>query len=324
VNVLKVLAVFITLVATSMTAVAAWDRGGTPIDKTILVAGAVIIVLAVHLLPSMSIFRRPIAWLVWTGCLLCAVYGHLTFLTHASIRAGEVLAQQSALAVGTQKQVETIKDALAGIKARPVAEVTAQLSTTDSSRVRAALRSEISEGKKAEALRDDLVRLSQVSTTAQIDGAVDPVTAKLAAFLGVTEGAVAVTVGLIFSMLMELIGALVWVEVLRPSNANSVAVIPVTARETVGVTRPVTQPESNDVTGVTGNETTHVTSSVTSFVTPVTFDETSHEADRVTTLKKAIELGKCKGTVAGIREYLGVSQSTAQELGRIIRSEPAI
>ena len=68
---IKPIALFVTLTAAAMASVAAWDRGGTGIDKGLLVAMCVVIVLAVHLIPALS--RRPIAWAVWTGCLLCAI-----------------------------------------------------------------------------------------------------------------------------------------------------------------------------------------------------------------------------------------------------------
>lgn len=304
---LRFLAVFITFVATSMTAVAAWDRGGTPIDKTLLVSMSVVIVLAVHLLPAIS--RRPITWLVWAGCLICAVYGHLTFLTHASMRAGQTLAQQSALAIGTQNQVDTVREALAQIKARPVAEVMAQLAQTNAPRVRAALRAEIAEGKKAEAFRNELVRLSQVSTAAHVDGAVDPVTAKLAQILGVTEGAISIVIGLTFALLVELVGAVVWFEALRPTNTNSEAVTTVTT----GVTTPVTQNATDTSSHVTPDVTTNVTRPNSSVTTPAATNESSHAS---TALKAAIESGQCKATVNDIRAFLGCSQAKASELRR--------
>ena len=66
------LAVFVTGTAALMAATAAWDRGGgSGLDRALLVALSVAIIMAVHLLPALS--RRPAAWLLWFGCLLCAV-----------------------------------------------------------------------------------------------------------------------------------------------------------------------------------------------------------------------------------------------------------
>jgi hypothetical protein len=55
-------------------------------------------IAAVHLLPALS--QRPVAWVLWIGCLLCAIYGHLVFFTYASLRAGDVRAQYSVRVIG--------------------------------------------------------------------------------------------------------------------------------------------------------------------------------------------------------------------------------
>lgn len=289
----KLLAVFVTLSAASMTSVAAWDRGGTLIDKTLLVAMSVVIVLAVHLLPAMS--RRPSTWFVWGGCLLCAIYGHLTFLTHASLRASENRAQQSSLAVGTERQVEVTREALANIKARPVATVAAELSLAKDKRSRAALREEIAEGKHAEALRDNLVRLSVVLTAAIVSGATDPVTARLSQVTSWSENSVAVAIGLSFSILIELIGAILWYEALRKSG-DSVAIV-----------------------GANNEQFKNIVTTEAKLVTPEVHETSAtSETILVTNLKESIKSGACEGTVSGIRDFLGCSQLRASELRRAL------
>lgn len=285
---MKILAIFVTTIAAAMTAMAAWDRGGTTMDRLLLVSMAVVIVLAVHLLPALS--RRPAAWMIWAGCLLCAIYGHLTFLTHATLRAGDIRAQQSTLAVATERQIGMLQASLTQIKARPVTMVAAELSTSKSWRERAALNVEIAQGKRAEKLQDELGRLLQVYTTTQVTASADPVTARLAAVTGVSESAITVVIGLTFSVLLELVGALLWFEALRRPQANvyRATVEEVTARVTpvTAVTQPVTQ-------------------SIT---------------DEIATVTEAIKGGMCKGTVTGIREFLGCSQSRAMELRRVINN----
>ncbi len=230
---IKPIAIFVTSTAVTMTAIAAWDRGGTFADKAVLVAMSVVIVVAVHLLPAMS--RRPVTWLVWMGCLVGAIYGHLTFFTNSAQRAADNRAQQSALAVGTQRQIDTAKDALSRITARPIAIVTAELAVTEDRRERSALRAEIAEGKRAQMLFDDLSRLQAVSTTAQIP-VTDPVTARLAAVTGWNESQVAVAIGLTFSILLELIGALLWFEAMK---RETTVALPLSNGATC-VTQPVT------------------------------------------------------------------------------------
>jgi hypothetical protein len=315
------LAIFVTITSISMTAVAAWDRGGTLLDKSLLVSMSVVIVLAVHLLPSIS--RRPFTWLIWSGCLACAIYGHLTFLTHASLRSGENLAKQSALNVGIDNQIKTVNVALEQIKARPVTEVIFQLAQTNAKRERAALREEIAEGKKAETLRNELIRLSQVSTTAKINGATDPVTAKLSQVFGLSEGVISVAIGLTFSILIELVGTLIWYEALRPAAKKS--------DEEKAVTTAMTQSKeiTQNITGVTPDITGDVTKPFSSSNDGVTLpvnqlpadsdiDAGYEQAELVSNLKLAIHAGKCKATVASIRQFLSCSQSRAQELRRQI------
>lgn len=209
----KSLALFVTLVAVLMTAVAAWDRGGNELDRALLVAISIVIIIAVHLLPAIT--RRPVALLVWFGCLLCAIYGHLTFLTHANLRAGDIRAQQSTQVASTERQIRAIETALSQIQARPVALVAAELAKTDRLRDRGALRAEIAEGERAEALRDDLVRLYGIAATVESAEAKDPVIAHIATATGLNEGEIVTGIGLLFSLLIELVGVLLWNEALR-------------------------------------------------------------------------------------------------------------
>ena len=271
---IKPIAVFVTFTAAGMTALAAWDRGGTLLDRLLLVAMAVVIVLAVHLIPALS--RRPAAWLVWAGCLLCAVYGHLTFLTHANLRAGDLRASQSTLAAATERQIDQVQASLSHIQARPMATVAAELAASKSWRDRAALKVEIAQGKRAEQLRDELRRLSQVATTALVTEANDPVAARLGVVTGWSESAVTVVIGLTFSILIELVGALLWFEALR---------LPVT---------PASRSQQAKEQDITGD------------ITAVT--------DDITRVTAAITSGECKPTVAAIREFMACSQARAMDL----------
>lgn len=66
------LATAITLTAMAMASVSAWDRGGTWVDRVLLVALSVVICAGTHLIPALS--KRKLAWLLWAGCLLATVY----------------------------------------------------------------------------------------------------------------------------------------------------------------------------------------------------------------------------------------------------------
>jgi len=260
------LAAFTTLTAVSMAALAAWDRGGNVIDRALLVALSVAICAGTHLIPALS--KRRIARLLWVGCLLGTVYSHLVFFTYASLHAGEVRAQQSAQVTGTARQIEAAREALAAITARPVSVIASDLAATQGARQRSALRLELAEAQRAAVLRDELVRLSGAAMTAEVTASSDPVTERIAAITGSSAASIGLVTGLAFSILLELVGALLWVEALRPSEAPAVAM-------------------------------------------PQPADE-----DPVANLRAAIESGKVKATVAGIRAFLGCSQAKAMELRR--------
>ena len=344
------MALFVTVVAIMMTGVAAWDRGGNDLDRALMVALSVVIVLAVHLLPAIS--RRSIAWVVWAGCLLCAIYGHLTFLVHSNQRASQHLSEVSTLTVGTENQIKAAREALAEITARPMAVVAAERANTKDLRIRHALNIELSQAQKAQQIRDDLRKLESDSTQAKVNGAVDPVTQKVAEVLGVTEAQVSVVIGLTLALLLELIGAVLWFEALR-GEPEKVMAAAGGSNEEIGVTQPVTKivtpavtqsvtkskssatrkivtPVTPAVTQESNDDATLITQSVTTeSITPVTFEnqkvsnatqfqESNKEDSEFESLKLAIQTGQAKSTVSGIREFLGCSQTKAMELRRAL------
>lgn len=198
------LAIAITLTAMAMASVASWDRGGTWVDRILLVALSVVICAGTHLIPALS--KRKLAWLLWAGCLLGTVYSQLSFLTHASIRAGDERAQHSVQVQGAEQQLEAIREALAGIVARPVAVVANEITVTESWQKRNALKLELTESKRAATLRDDLIRLASTTTSAKAMAAPDPVTARIAAVTGSSEASISLMIGLGLALLMEMVG----------------------------------------------------------------------------------------------------------------------
>ncbi len=209
-----ILASIATLSAVAMTAVAAWERGGTDIDKALLVCMAVTVCIGAHLLPALS--RRPLSWLLWAACLLATVYGHLTFFTHAGLRAGEGRAQIAIQAADANRQIEATREALAGIKARPAATVAADLSRARTERRIEALQEELAEARRAARLQDELVAATAAVTSARAAVRGDPVEARLAVVTGSSAASIGLAVGLGFAILIELTGAFLWCEALRP------------------------------------------------------------------------------------------------------------
>lgn len=80
------LAAAVLLVAVGMAAVSAWGRGFDLVDKALMVALAVAVVGAVHLL--LALCRSLAVWPLWLACFVVAVHGHAGFL----LQAGEKVA----------------------------------------------------------------------------------------------------------------------------------------------------------------------------------------------------------------------------------------
>lgn len=346
-----VVAAVVTVVAAQMAAASAANRGGTEHDKELLVALAIVMVLAVHLIPAIS--RNWVSWIVWFGCLICALFSHLTFFTHADLRANDNFAQASARTVGTERQIEMTREALGQIVARPVALVADELAKSTDKRERAALNVELKQGQKAEELRDQLLKLSEVSTKSKVGGAINPVFKNLQAVFGWSGEGISVAIYLFNAICLELFGALIWFlafqKIHEISTKRTGEVIGVTQASTedrlIATAAPVnaaTQAATDDATPVDLDLTLPVTLSATAAesnattrtTTPVTQDATTQnsnatfqhlssgktnpEDETLVTLKSAVQSGKCKATVNSIREFLGCSQTKAVELRRAL------
>lgn len=254
----------VTATAMGMAAVAALDRGGTWMDRALLVTLSLTICLGTHLIPALS--RRRVAWLLWAGCLTGTVYGHTTFFVNSGIRAGHVRAQDAAQVIGAERQLEVVREALADIKARPVATVASELAGTRRWSRRQALEMELAEARRAAQFRDDLVRLSATAAGAEVAAAENPVTRVVAGVTGGNASSIDLAIGIGLSILLEQVGALLWWEVLRrPDGSDSRAVV---------------------------------------------------SADPISELQEAVRTGRCKPTVAGIREFVGCGQARAMHLRR--------
>lgn len=213
------LAILITTTAIIMAAVVSWERGGTTIERLLLLALSVAICIGTHLIPSLS--KIGLAWLLWLGCLSCAIYSHVTFFTYASFHAGEVRAHSSGQVVALRQQIEADRNALTEIKSRPVTVVAFELGHATDYRLRSALRSELAESKRAASLRDDLVRLTGIVTSAEKTDSTDQVTSLLVEVTGSSEARVSLVIWSGIALLVELLGTLLWFEILCGTEKDS-------------------------------------------------------------------------------------------------------
>ncbi len=217
----RAFATCVTATAMAIAAVSALDRGGTILDQMLMIALYVAICAGTHFILAFS--NHPTAWFLWICCMLGTVFVHLTFLTHANIRAGEVRAQHSVQKTEIERQIKVANETLATIKSRPIAVVADVLASSHDWRQRPALRAELAEAKRAAVLRDDLILLSATATTAAVVASNDPVVTSIAYVTGSSATSITLVVSLFFAILLELMGALLWRTALRLPRQSGIS-----------------------------------------------------------------------------------------------------
>jgi hypothetical protein len=312
--ILRLLAACTTLTAVAMAAVSALDRGGSLADKALLVALSTIICFGAHLLLALS--RRKIAVVLWAGCIGLALVQHMSFFTHAGARANQARAETSAHISDLARQREDLTTALASISARPVAEIASELSQTKASSQRRALIAELEESRRAAGLRDQLVTLSATVTDARVTESQDPVTLRLSAVTDSNEDGINVGISLLFAVILELTGSLLWLEALS-NGRNSASKIEARAGgiETSSVTRnsePVTPVTTHGQTSAqeAGRATGEATEAATGYA----------PQDELEQLRQAVAAGLCEPSARSVLAYLksvrpgGCGQARASDL----------
>lgn len=276
-----VIAVVLTATAVVMAAFSAMDRGGTLSDRALLVVISVVITILAHLLLALT--RNKLAWLLWLGCLAVTIFGHTVFFTNSINRAGEQAVRHSLQSQELNQQIELVTHNIAGIVARPVTVIANELAVTREYRKRQALKKELIEAERVVALSERLLTLTDQASAVKREQSHDRVIWLLSKVTDSNEDQVTLLISLSLATLLELVGALLWYEVLRGGDAR---VTPIT--ETIA--------EDDSVTGLHG--------------------QTVSADSQLEKLMAAIKAGACKPTVASIRGYLGCSQATAAGLRR--------
>lgn len=286
-----VFAVTLTTLAVAMAAIAAMDRGGSFADKLLLVALASLVAGLVHLLPALT--KNKLAWILWAGCFLATVYGHLTFFTNAQSRAGEIRAQNSMVASDIEKQILTVTRERDSIVSRPVTVVMRDLAATQDWKAKQVLRNELAEARRSITLTEQLIALNEEAKKSHVTQSNDRVTALLSGVTGGNGAEISLGIGLFFAILIDVAGAVLWREVFASCDSKL---------EPVTVPVALTPP---DLVKIEGEELPE------SEVTEKTFQD----------LQAAIKAGICKPTVSAIRAFMGCGQAKACELRKQLSLE---
>ncbi|EYC52869.1 hypothetical protein AZ34_10350 [Hylemonella gracilis str. Niagara R] len=291
------LALVVTATALAMAVASAWGRADAWVDRLTLAALSACIVLAVHLLPALGAgvkgWGRAAVVIVWPLCLLAAMVAHAGFFLNAWAASAQAQAapvqQRQAEARAAQRQA--LETALAGIRARSVTTVAAQLATAraaaDQGQAWATparverLQIELAEAQRAARLRDDLVALAGAVSEAAGDGAAalasDPVTRSFMAVTGASAAAVQLAVNGLLAVLVEVLGCLLWwLALAAPREARAridrVARMPTPADNGADQENPapVSVPDAAADLDVTASELEQVRRSITAGARPPT------------------------------------------------------
>lgn len=280
-------AIMLTATAVSMAAAAAMDRGGSFADKTLLMVLASLVAGLVHLLPALT--RNRLAWLLWFGCFVATLYGHLTFFTNAQTRAGEAHAQNSMVATDIDKQILTVTRERDSIVARPITIVMRDLASTQDWKAKQVLRNELAEARRSITLTEHIIALDDEAKKSHVTQSNDRVTALLSGVTGSNAAEISLGVGLFFAVLIDIAGAMLWREVIASRDEKPPIALPI-----IAVTAP--HPAKSETVEVPAPEALSET------------DKTLRD------LQAAIENGICKPTVSSIRAFVGCGQARASEL----------
>ncbi|MBY0455481.1 MAG: hypothetical protein K2Q11_11475 [Burkholderiaceae bacterium] len=271
------LAMAITAVCTGMAGLSAAERASTTTDKAMLIGLAVTLVAGSHLLPALS--RK--SWFVravFIACVVVTLYNHAYFFDGMKHRAGESRAQ----AVVATSHTLALQSELAAITARPMAVVAGELAqattrnanaqavlarceTTTPGRCTAAtvavtttvakvnaLKTEAVESARAADLRSQLANAASAHDTARAAVTADPVDAQIANMTGLSVGTVGMLSAVAQSLLLEVLGTLLWAAALPvAAGAAQQVVAPVPVRGTdraITGTAPTAKPVTSTVT----------------------------------------------------------------------------
>jgi hypothetical protein len=229
--------------------------------------------------------------------MAAASWGHATFFLLSQSHAGEVRASAvPVVSVPAHRTLTAVMADRASVAADlAVANARHCIRDCPALRIRRTSLAARLDALDAEAPMCAGISSSRTVTRARRDAARDdPVTARLAVLRGVANARLDLFAGLAFAAVLEGVACLLWWIALLPHDAS-----PVTDRHEARI-------------AVMAN-----TPAVTIHTAATTPAVTEPDAE-VTKLRRAIEAGAVKPTVAGIRRNLGCSQAKAAALRKLV------
>lgn len=306
-----ILAVVATGTAISMSVLAGWQRGGWLAERLVWVAIGVVLVAGAHLLPALCrpspISARVVGAALWLGCMGAASYGHATFFLLSQFHAGELRVLAVPVAnIPAHRELTAVMADRALVTAK-LAQVDARHCTRDCPTWQARRMSLAARLNALDAEATDVRRYQAIedgNAGRRVTARDDPVTARLATLCGIADTRLDLFAGLAFAAVLEGMACLLWWVALIPQVPES------SASDRHGVAHDVTI-ETAPVTTLARSPT-----AVQSTVPPVVPPTVPLPESDIARLRRDIESGAVKPTVAGIRNYFGCSQAKASALRR--------
>lgn len=321
-----ILAITIALLATAVSlgiaAYAGGLRGGTPVQRTMIVALACVAVLYVHLIPmcwcAFSVSARVAGGVLWIVGIVVVMVGQVTFFVESQRDAGNQRAalvpvveapnsvdvpQHRGLAAIAGDRVQVVAD-LARIEARRCtgpclsiavskAKLNAQLAVLDAETAEAKRREAEEDRAVAQVERDDALRASLRA---------DLVASQIASLIGTTESRLELMQDVAFAVVLEGAAVMGWLLVARVWPRQPVAPEVATGLAMVSDDPASLRTASADVVGGKSLPTK---------------SEDDHVLDQI---HAEVVAGRLRPTQAAIREFLGRGQATAGRFARLYRS----
>ncbi|MBY0453756.1 MAG: hypothetical protein K2Q11_02600 [Burkholderiaceae bacterium] len=228
------LATVVTLVCAGMAGLSAVERSQTASGAIMFVALALVMVVCSHLLPALARDSKVVRW-VFVACVGVTLYNHAYFFQSekdASSAAAVAAVQPSADVLGIQAQLDLIVARALPVVAADmsnakasVARAVAALERCSSRDVRCtsaqatlevakakvdALHDERAQAIRAEGLREQLA-LAMTAHSAKVAAAGgNKVDISIARMLGIDASTVATATSILQSVVLEVVGALLW------------------------------------------------------------------------------------------------------------------
>lgn len=283
---LTITASILTITGITIAIMSGMSLGTGLIDRFVYISIAVSSSLITQFLPARQGGVKK--WLIFSLAAFVTMSIHMSYYATSTTVTGEAKAANSEAVTRVTQRVTALTAERDAIVSRSVTIVTAELSLEHNSRIRAALKSELSEAhrkiklsEKIETLKGDLVTTTVTNTS-------NPLTNLVTQVFSVTNSLVTLIHSFAFFVLTEISAAFLWRDLLQKEDYTN----------TTGKRHIIDAEKQEEIVALT---------------------EISDRDLQLLKLSQDIREGNCNATVREIRKHLRCSMNRAMELARIVK-----